>query len=289
MYENYLKGRVKALWVSISKDLQHDARRDLDDIGATTDKFPSIILDKINYNDKIIQKNGVMFVTYALLISKSTEKGKSRLDQVIKWLGKDFDGVIAFDECHKAKNLDGKPPSIMGTVVKELQDQLPDSRVIYCSATGISEPSNMAYMTRLGLWGPGSPFPSGFEECREAIEKGGIGMMELLAMHLKQQGVYMCRTLSLKGCTFNVIEDSVALNSLNTYDKAAILWQDLLEELKLEFEVPSYYDRFNLPPRFNAQIDSDDSDEDSSVDETMQTLKIPFNQDKVVGQRDYAL
>lgn len=184
MFENYLKGRVKALWVSISKDLQHDARRDLDDIGATTDKFPSIILDKLKCNDRIKQKNGVMFITYALLISKSTEKGKSRLDQVIKWLGTDFDGVVAFDECHKAKNLDGKPPSIIGTVVKELQDRLPDARVIYCSATGISEPSNIAYMTRLGLWGPGSPFPSGFEECKFAIEKGGIGMMELLGISI---------------------------------------------------------------------------------------------------------
>lgn len=30
---------------------------------------------------------------------------------------------------------------------------LPRARVIYSSATGASEPSNLAYMTRLGCWG----------------------------------------------------------------------------------------------------------------------------------------
>jgi hypothetical protein len=30
--------------------------------------------------------------------------GQSRLDQLVKWLGEDFDGVIAFDEAHNAGN-----------------------------------------------------------------------------------------------------------------------------------------------------------------------------------------
>ena len=41
-------------------------------------------------------------------------------------------------------------------------------------------------MLRLGLWGPGSPFPGGFREFKLAVDKGGIGMMELTAMHLKR-------------------------------------------------------------------------------------------------------
>lgn len=39
-----------------------------------------------------------------------------------------------------------------------LQGQLPEARVIYCSATGASEPRNMGYMIRLGLWGTGTSF-----------------------------------------------------------------------------------------------------------------------------------
>ena len=35
IYENYLKGRKKAIWVSVSNDLKYDADRDLGDIGAS--------------------------------------------------------------------------------------------------------------------------------------------------------------------------------------------------------------------------------------------------------------
>lgn len=34
IFENYLKGRKKALWISVSNDLKYDAERDLGDIGA---------------------------------------------------------------------------------------------------------------------------------------------------------------------------------------------------------------------------------------------------------------
>lgn len=38
------------------------------------------------------------------------------------------------------------------------QNRLKDARVVYCSATGASEPRNMGYMSRLGLWGTGTDF-----------------------------------------------------------------------------------------------------------------------------------
>lgn len=34
-----------------------------------------------------------------------------------------------------------------------LQEQLPDAKIVYSSATGASEPRNLAYMSRLGLFG----------------------------------------------------------------------------------------------------------------------------------------
>jgi len=36
--------------------------------------------------------------------------------------------------------------------------------------SGASEPRNMAYMSRLGLWGPGTPFAA-FQDFIDAIEK----------------------------------------------------------------------------------------------------------------------
>lgn len=35
IFENYLKGRKRAIWVSVSNDLKYDAERDLRDIGAS--------------------------------------------------------------------------------------------------------------------------------------------------------------------------------------------------------------------------------------------------------------
>ena len=35
IFENYLKGRKKAIWVSVSNDLKYDSERDLTDIGAS--------------------------------------------------------------------------------------------------------------------------------------------------------------------------------------------------------------------------------------------------------------
>lgn len=34
IFENHLKGRKKAIWISVSNDLKYDAERDLTDIGA---------------------------------------------------------------------------------------------------------------------------------------------------------------------------------------------------------------------------------------------------------------
>lgn len=57
-----------------------------------------------------------------------------------------------FDECHKAKNFvpgkEAQSTKVAATVLA-LQQRLPKARVVYCSATGISEVGNMAYMSRL--------------------------------------------------------------------------------------------------------------------------------------------
>ena len=110
---------------------------------------------------------GVIFCTYSALIGGSQSSGqfRTRIAQLIQWCGDDFDGVIIFDECHRAKNLvpsSGAKPTKTGMAVLDLQNKLPKARVVYASATGASEPRNMAYMVRLGLWGDETPFRGTF-------------------------------------------------------------------------------------------------------------------------------
>lgn len=68
--------------------------------------------------------------------------------------------------------------------MQEIQELLPNARVVYCSATGVSDTANMAYMGRLGLWGAGSLYPD-FGSFSTTLNSRGMGAMEMLAGHLK--------------------------------------------------------------------------------------------------------
>ena len=48
----------------------------------------------------------------------------------------------------------------------------------------------MFYLILKGLWGPGTSFSMGFSEFLSTVERGGLGMMELIAMHLKRSGTF---------------------------------------------------------------------------------------------------
>lgn len=48
IFENFLRGRKKAIWVSVSNDLKYDAERDLEDIGA--DDIEVYALNKVRIN-----------------------------------------------------------------------------------------------------------------------------------------------------------------------------------------------------------------------------------------------
>ncbi|XP_029071822.1 protein strawberry notch homolog 2 isoform X3 [Monodon monoceros] len=221
--ENYLRGRKKALWFSVSNDLKYDAERDLRDIAA-----PGIAvhaLSKIKYGDNTTSE-GVLFATYSALIGESQAGGqhRTRIRQILEWCGEAFDGVIVFDECHKAKNASSTK---MGKAVLDLQNKLPLARVVYASATGASEPRNMIYMSRLGIWGEGTPFRT-FEEFLHAIEKRGVGAMEIVAMDMKVSGMYIARQLSFSGVTFRIEEIPLAPAFEHIYNRAALLWAEAL-------------------------------------------------------------
>ncbi|KAG2471348.1 SBNO1 protein, partial [Polypterus senegalus] len=186
IYENYLLGRKRSLWFSVSNDLKYDAERDLRDIGAKNIQVHSL--------NKII-----------------------------------------FDECHKAKNvcpIGSSKPTKTGLAVLELQNKLPKARVVYASATGASEPRNMAYMNRLGIWGEGTPFKE-FSNFIQAVERRGVGAMEIVAMDMKLRGMYIARQLSFAGVTFKIEEVPLSQDYIKMYNKAVRLWVSAREKFQL--------------------------------------------------------
>ncbi|XP_075885781.1 protein strawberry notch homolog 1 isoform X2 [Nelusetta ayraudi] len=239
IYENYLLGRKRSLWFSVSNDLKYDAERDLRDIGAKNIQVHS--LNKFKYG-KISSKHngsvkkGVIFATYSSLIGESQSGGKykTRFHQLLHWCGEDFDGVIVFDECHKAKNVcpvGSSKPTKTGLAVLELQNKLPRARIVYASATGASEPRNMAYMNRLGIWGPKTPFRE-FGDFIQAVERRGVGAMEIVAMDMKLRGMYIARQLSFTGVTFKIDEVPLSQKYVHMYNKSVRLWVSAREKFQ---------------------------------------------------------
>ncbi|ELU02275.1 hypothetical protein CAPTEDRAFT_182178 [Capitella teleta] len=189
--DNYSRGRTKHIWFSISTDLIVDARRDLSDIGCHLKVIEGA--QQLDRETKVFGlpkdfRDGIVFSTYATLVS-SVQRGsfvagkQSRLQQLVSWCGgADFEGCLIFDECHKAKNFDPRKEqnsSKVALAVTTLQRLLPKARVVYCSATGVSDVKNMAFMERLGLWGQGAAFKN-FEKFYDTIQSKGLGGHDLI-------------------------------------------------------------------------------------------------------------
>ena len=102
--DNFMQGRDKAVWISKNDDLYGDAVRDWTQTTGRS-KEEVVSQGKFKPKDSITMKSGILFTSYGNL---KMEKGGNRLDQIVEWVGKDFDGVIAFDEAHFMGNLFGK-------------------------------------------------------------------------------------------------------------------------------------------------------------------------------------
>lgn len=240
--DNLRQGRKKAVWISEKSGLLDDAKRDYKGVGG--DEKSLFLQGKTKASDAIDAKDGVLFTTYATLRSgesrsrqEGSAKPKSRMDQIVDWLGEDFDGVIAFDEAHNMGNavaMKGKrgktDPSAQALAGVELQKRLPNARVVYVSATGATEVSNLSYATRLGLWGPGTAFPTA-ESFISEINNGGLAAMELVSRDMKQMGAYLARSLSFDGVTYSRIEHDLDGYQKDVYNELAKAWQVTLRNV----------------------------------------------------------
>lgn len=231
--DNLLQGREKAVWISFNDGLMNDAKRDFAGVGGD----PDLIFGqgKTKAADTINAKKGVLFTTYSTMrsgekksITQDGEKGgKTRVQQIVDWVGKDFDGVIAFDEAHCMGNsmaVAGKrgtrKASQQAIAGINLQRELPNARVLYVSATGATEVSNLGYADRLGLWGEGTPFPN-VSTFNEKVSSGGIAAMELVSRDMKALGMYMARSLSYDGVTYERMEHNLTEFQEDVYNELA--------------------------------------------------------------------
>jgi hypothetical protein len=165
--DNIARGRRKHMWVSTSNDLKQEAIRDFADIGASGVLVKDMAeLDAaagpLGMSKEFVNASSglVIFTTYSTLIGHkrlgkkqlqgmaTSSKGSktdpstkvARVDQLVDFFGGEaFDGIIAFDECHKARGSHVNPEqsSKASQAALELQRRLPLARIVYASATGV--------------------------------------------------------------------------------------------------------------------------------------------------------
>ncbi|KGM85864.1 Phospholipid N-methyltransferase [Roseovarius mucosus DSM 17069] len=239
--DNWAQGRRKALWISKSDKLLEDAQRDWSALGQ--ERLLVTPLSRFAQGKDIPLTEGILFTTYATLRSEERGARKSRVDQIVDWLGADFDGVILFDESHAMANAAGSKgergdvtASQQGRAGLRLQHKLPNARVVYVSATGATSVHNLAYAQRLGLWG-GEDFPfSTRAEFVQAIEAGGVAAMEVLARDLRSLGLYTARSLSYDGVEYEMLEHALTPEQRGIYDAYALAFGVIHRNLSAALE-----------------------------------------------------
>lgn len=252
--DNQRQGRKKHLWISAKSGLFKDAKRDIKGIGANDEGL--FKLSDTSPKDKVTGNSGTMFLSYDILRSgekknpnEKDAKVRSRVDQIVEWAGEDFDGVIAFDEAHKMGNLGGgekgprgaKEASKMAQAGVDLQKRLPKARIVYVSATGATEVSNLMFANRLGLWGENTAFatPAAFSA---SISAAGLASMELVARDMKAQGSYIARSLSYEGVGYERLESPLSPLQTEIYDELASAWQIVLQNIDKALETTGQKD-----------------------------------------------
>jgi predicted RNA methylase len=228
--DNWLQGRRRALWISLSDKLLEDAQRDWRALGQEPLRVTP--LSRFRQGAPIRLGEGILFTTYATLRSEERGGKASRVQQIVDFLGPDFDGVIVFDEAHAMANAAGgktergdQAASQQGRAGLRLQRALPKARVIYVSATGATTVQNLAYAERLGLWlGEDFPFATRTDFV-SAIEAGGVAAMEVVARDLKALGLYSARSLSFEGVEYELLEHALSGEQQRIYDAYADAFQ----------------------------------------------------------------
>jgi predicted RNA methylase len=251
--DNWNQGRQKAVWITKSDKLEKQAREEWEKVGGNPNLFKKH--GNIGSGEKITDEKGIYFSTYGTIpqlasdTARSEGNGLGRVEQLVDWLGADFDGVIVFDEAHLMGNAtdsgegrNKKSASKRALAGVDLQMMLPNARIVYMSATAATEVSNLAYAQRLGLWGEGTQFPDMPNFLSEII-KGGVAAMEKVAADMKAMGMYLARNISFNDGTpkgtveFERVTHELTPDQADGYDKMSEAWNKVFQNIGAALEL----------------------------------------------------
>ncbi len=180
--------------------------------------------------------DGIVVASYKLITMDSGSR--SRFDQIAKWMGPKFEGVMVFDESHMIKNLGAinentRKPTGDGSrrafEAWRLQNAAPLARVVYSSATFASNADHLGAYERIGLWGyDGAPFATSVE-FSEALGEMEISGLEQLARDMRQLGTYVSRVISYRGVKYEPLPVEGGAEAKSAVDAMGDFWARAME------------------------------------------------------------
>ncbi|KAF5829652.1 hypothetical protein DUNSADRAFT_15693 [Dunaliella salina] len=259
--EYWATGGRRVLWVSTSRDLAYDARRDLDDMGCddiavhpkNKDSPPAGDLDK-HYKD------GVLFITYSLLTVKGRQgkggKGKKAQESnseemepgMVNPSWPEFGGYpqqeSRAEKTYKqmlkqsaAREKKTGSLSAKGSRLSQIKEWLQgpkgdgkDALIIFdeCHrAKNLLDSNGGCTMTGIAV----DLLQSLLPKARVLYSRSGLGGVEMFAMGLKAMGAYLCRTLSYRDAEFRLETINIDPAFKILYDRSTQYWSLLLSVL----------------------------------------------------------
>lgn len=177
-------------------------------------------------------------------IEEASQNMPEEITTIDEWRAKasQFEGVIVLDESHTVKNLGvsesasgrgrwgrSANPAKVALTALTLRQFLPNARIIYMSATGTTKLSDAAYLERLSLFGPGTPYPT-FSQFYATFSRS-LGLQELVFSELKALGEFDARTLDMSGVEYDKIEHELTPEQIEHYNVLTNIWHQMYEDI----------------------------------------------------------
>jgi len=231
--DNQAKGRTRHIWID-DRASQIDRTFVPEYLLLGGRKDDLIVQADFAADDTLPARDGILVTTPALFRGDGADD-RRRLEQLIDWAGPDFAGILFVNESDNYRYsiaYGDRVTSVQGKAFIDLQNALPDARVVYASATWNTELADVGYALRLGLFGKGTPFPD-YKTLCDQLAPQGLGAMETLSRSLKALGLYIRAGLAPEGTELRRITRPLSDAEIREYDKLVALWKDIRVSLRL--------------------------------------------------------
>lgn len=208
----YRRRTARVLWLSANRGLGYDANRDLAAIGLPSAKSIDFLKTQEAGKRRGESSPAVLFCTYGLISHDDTEE-KCRL--IGNWFAQvDVKSrLILLDEAHLLRRRSKGAVRVQSLV----QRYGAGAGLVYSTATLASHATHLHFIKEL----------CGGESGIDAIQRGGQGAMELLAVDMKARGVYLSRQLNTSSSTTRCVCHALTETQIELYDQCS----ECLEEV----------------------------------------------------------